>query len=255
MVKGIVLFRTFFKDYSENYILIGGAACDVHLSQAGLMFRATKDLDIVLVVELLENEFVKRFWEFVKNGVYETQQKSEGARKYYRFIKPTKNEYPFQLELFARNPDLLDLADDTHLTPIPVDEDLSSLSAILMNDDYYKFTLNNSIVESDLHLATVETLICLKAKAFLDLRARKEKGTRIDEKDSKKHKNDVIRLAALLSADNSFKLPDPIHKDIEEFLSVLEKEPPDVRAIAKTMGLHSLDINTVVNQIEQTFHL
>lgn len=144
MVKGIELFRTFFKDYSEKYILIGGAACDVHLSQAGLIFRATKDLDIVLVVELLEDEFVKRFWEFVKNGAYGTRQKSDGARKYYRFIKPAKDEYPFQLELFARNPDLLDLADDTHLTPIPVDKDLSSLSAILMNDDYYRFILTQS---------------------------------------------------------------------------------------------------------------
>ncbi len=237
MVKGIELFRTVFKDYSEKYILIGGAACDVHLSQAGLIFRATKDLDIVLVVELLEDEFVKRFWEFVKNGAYETRQKSDGARKYYRFIKPAKDEYPFQLELFARNPDLLDLADDAHLTPIPVDEDLSSLSAILMNDDYYRFTLNNSIVKSDLHLATVETLICLKAEAFLDLRAGKEEGARIDEKDTRKHRNDVIRLAALLTLDNPFKLPDSISKDMGQFMSVLEKEPPDVKAIAKTMGL------------------
>jgi hypothetical protein len=38
-----------------------------------------------------------------------------------------------------RVPDSLSLVDDSHLTPIPTDEDVSSLSAILLSDDYYRF--------------------------------------------------------------------------------------------------------------------
>ena len=49
MVKGIDIFRGFFKDFTDNYILIGGAACDEQMTDAGLSFRATKDLDIILV--------------------------------------------------------------------------------------------------------------------------------------------------------------------------------------------------------------
>lgn len=255
MVRGVEIFRSFFKEYADKYILIGGAACDEHLSEAGLVFRATKDLDIILIVEALNAEFVEHFWEFVKAGAYEKKQKSEGERKYYRFLEPENDEFPVQLELFARNPDLLDLADNSHLTPIPVAEDLSSLSAILMNGEYYGFTLENSEIVDDLHRATVETLICLKAKAFLDLKTRKENGQRIDERDIRKHKNDVIRLAALLTEDDSLKLSDSIGEDMRQFVKTLGVEPPDFRTIGKTIGVANLDGKSVINQINQTFSL
>jgi hypothetical protein len=70
MVRGIEIFRRYFKDFSDNYILIGGAACDEHMTETGLTFRATKDLDIVLIVEALNAEFVKHFWEFIEAGAY-----------------------------------------------------------------------------------------------------------------------------------------------------------------------------------------
>ena len=177
-------------------------------------------MDIILVVEALTSEFVERFWKFVKSGGYEIKQKSESERKYYRFLKPSNEEYPSQLELFARKPDFLDLADDSNLTPIPTDEDLSSLSAILMNDDYYSFTIENSGVENDLHLASIETLICLKAKAFIDLKARKDAGETIDSRNIKKHKNDVIRLALTLSEEQKFNLPDTILSDMKYFIEI-----------------------------------
>ena len=53
MVKGLDLFRLHFWDYANRYVLIGGTACDIAMAGAGLEFRATKDLDIVLVVEAL----------------------------------------------------------------------------------------------------------------------------------------------------------------------------------------------------------
>ncbi len=255
MVKGLEMFKTFFKDFSDSYILIGGAACDVLFTQAGLSFRATKDLDVVLVIEALNANFVRQFWKFVKSGRYQIQQKEERQKRYYRFLKPKQEEYPAQLELFARNPDLLDLAEGTHLTPIPVEEDLSSLSAILMDEDYYDFILEQSVLADDLHLATAEALICFKAKAFLDMRFLKHQGVKVDERDIRKHKNDVIRLTALLSEGRSIPLPESVKKDMRTFVSILREEPPDIKAIAKTMRIPLPDVETILTQIKQTFLL
>ena len=70
MVKGIDQFRAHFEGFNNRYVLIGGAACYLAMEEAGLDFRVTKDLDIVLCVEVLDAEFVDAFWDFVKKGKY-----------------------------------------------------------------------------------------------------------------------------------------------------------------------------------------
>ena len=44
MVTGLELFKEHFRPYADNYVLIGGTACELALEEAGLPFRATKDL-------------------------------------------------------------------------------------------------------------------------------------------------------------------------------------------------------------------
>lgn len=61
MVKGLDLFRERFRDFADQYVLIGGTACDLILKEAGLHFRATKDLDIVLCIEAIDSRFAKAF--------------------------------------------------------------------------------------------------------------------------------------------------------------------------------------------------
>jgi len=107
MVRGLDRFRDQFQAYAGQYVLIGGVACDLLMEEAGLEFRATKDLDIVLCVEALDVSFIRAFWEFVRAGKYQVQQSATGQRRYYRFLKPEKDEYPFMLELFARKPECL----------------------------------------------------------------------------------------------------------------------------------------------------
>ena len=70
MVKGLEIFKEFFRDFQDQYVLIGGAACDIVFQEADLPFRATKDLDMVLIVEALTPEFGRRFWGFVEAGVH-----------------------------------------------------------------------------------------------------------------------------------------------------------------------------------------
>ncbi len=107
VVKGLDVFREHFKGFQGSYVLIGGVACYLLMEEAGVDFRATKDLDIVLCVEALDATFVEHFWEFVKVGGYQNQQKSTGNKQFYRFDKPSTEGFPHMLELFSRVPDQL----------------------------------------------------------------------------------------------------------------------------------------------------
>lgn len=215
---GLETFAEHFKDHNDGYIVIGGAACDDHFEGQGLEFRATKDIDLILVVEALGDSFIEHFWDFVILGKYERHERAE-EKQYYRFINPETEGYPVQVELFSRIPNVITPKDDMRYTPIPSGKDISSLSAILMNDDYYSFTLNHSVKNGPLHRASDFSLICLKAKAFLDLSERKANGQRVDSKHIKKHKNDVFRLAATLPGDQQIMLPQSIQKDMVLFIS------------------------------------
>lgn len=66
MVKGLDIFYEYFSEYSDQYVLIGGSACDLSFSDHDENFRVTKDLDMVLIVEAQTKEFAQRFWEFIK---------------------------------------------------------------------------------------------------------------------------------------------------------------------------------------------
>lgn len=61
MVKGLDTFQKYFADYEEQYVLIGGAACDILFESNEVNFRATRDLDMVLIVEALTPELEKNF--------------------------------------------------------------------------------------------------------------------------------------------------------------------------------------------------
>jgi hypothetical protein len=89
-------------------------------------------------VEALEAAFVKRVWEFIAAGKYRGRYKAEGGRELYRFDEPEDERYPAMIEIFSRKPANIDLAEGQHIVPIKLDEDSVSLSAILLNDDYYE---------------------------------------------------------------------------------------------------------------------
>ena len=101
MVNGIDKFRDKFKGFEDMYTLIGGAACGLVLNDAGLDFRSTKDLDIVLIIEALDEKFGKAFWEFVEEGGYQARERNSGEPEFYRFHKPSNPDYHKEIELFS----------------------------------------------------------------------------------------------------------------------------------------------------------
>lgn len=141
-MRGIDKFKERFAGHDGEYVLIGGGACDLLFGEAGQDFRATKDLDLVLLVEALTPEFGQVFWDFVKEGGYENRQKSGGKPQFYRFSKPEDPAFPAMLELFARTD--VGLRDaESGLMPIHIDDEVSSLSAILLDDEYYRLLVEN----------------------------------------------------------------------------------------------------------------
>jgi len=254
MVRGLDIFKKYFEQHPDNYVIIGGTACDIIIDEAGFVPRATKDIDIILVVEALNSDFVKQFWQFINDGNYQHKEKSNDERKYYRFIKPDNTEFPHQIELFSRTPDVIVLEGEAHLTPIPVDDDLSSLSAILLNDDYYHYMIEHSRVEDGLHHANIEALICLKTKAFLEIKERIADGSGEDAKQLRKHKADVFRLTVMLTPESEFDLPKTIQEHVNQFAELTSGDLPD-KAIFKEMGLSNIDPNKVFEQFKKSFRV
>lgn len=251
MVRGLDLFRVHFQNYADRYILIGGAACDLAMSEAGLQFRVTKDLDIVLVVEALDAQFAKALWAFVAAGGYQAQQKSTGEKQFYRFHNPANQAYPFMLELFSRQPDMLQVAQGSHLTPLPVDKNVSSLSAILMDDGYYQFVRSGRIQAAGLPVLDAAHLVPLKARAWLDLTRRAALGEKIDSRTIKKHKNDVFRLFQILDPTVDPAAPDVVKGDLREFVMRMKGEDVDLKAL----GLGTATRDEVLAQLAVIYHL
>ena len=223
-MKGLDIFREHFAGTDHQYVLIGGAACEIIMQEVELDFRATKDLDLVLLVEALDKSFGERFWAFVEAGGYEQRERSSGEKEFYRFHKPADSEYPTMLELFARAPDSLKLSADAILTPLPIDEDIASLSAILLDEDYYDALKQFNRVVDGVPVLDERLLIPFKAKAHLDLAARKEAGERIDGSTVRKHRADVFRLLQLLAADERIVLPSAIKVDLGAFVGKVKAD-------------------------------
>jgi len=246
MVKGLDTFRKYFEKYEEQYVLIGGAACDIVFESNDTVFRATRDLDMVLIVEALTPEFGERFWDFIQEGKYRNKATNGEKPQFYRFDKPEDDSFPKMVELFCRSD--FELREMTGITPIHIDDTVSSLSAILLNDDYYNVLLAGKVIVDGLSVLRPEYLILFKTKAYLDLKQRKENGEKIDSDDIKKHKKDVLRIAAELMLESITVLPETVKTDIDSFIESLEQEPFDANLL-KNYELGNQDVIDTLRRV------
>ena len=247
-MRGISVFRDYFEGFQDQYILIGGAACDLIFEAQDTPFRATKDLDIVLLVEALTPEFGRKFWQFIHDGGYEHRAKSNGSPQFYRFDRPTQPEFPYMLELFSRKGDIFEQEVLGNCVPIPLGEEVSSLSAILLNEDYYDLLIRGRTKVDGVSLLSPQYLIPFKAKAWLDLSARKQQGEHVDEKDIRKHRNDVARLATLLTGEERCNLSPTMQQEMQSFVDNLELTPVDTKKL-HLHGVRNEDIIEVLHSV------
>ena len=159
------------------------------------------------------------------------------------------------LELFCRKPDTITIPEGFHLTDIPTGEEASSLSAILLDDEYYDFTLANTIVSEGLHHANDVALISLKAKAFINNLSRKNDGQNVQDEDIEKHWKDIIRLAVAIDPGKKINVPTTIKEDIRSYIQIIREENPDVKQLLKNLGAGESSLEDIFEQLISSFQL
>ena len=106
-----------------------------------------------------------------------------------------------------------------------MDEDTSSLSAILLNDDFYNFMLQGRAVVDGISVLRAEysdsILRCLRG---LNLKNKKQNGEHVDSRDIKKHKYDVFRLLQIVDSNTIIPTDGLVKKSINEFFEEILKE-------------------------------
>ena len=223
MVEGIESFKEKFKGLEDCYTVIGGAACDILMTEADINFRLTKDIDMILILEDKTTEFAKVLWEYVKEGKYKCGWKNSDKMHFYRFTEPVEG-YPIMIELFSRKPGY-NLEIEEGIIPIHIDDDTSSLSAILLNDDFYNFMLRGRKTIDGVSVLGAEYLIPFKMYAWVDLKRRRENGEHVNDRDYKKHKNDVFRLLQIVNPDEKIEVEGIVKENIESFIGNIVSEP------------------------------
>jgi len=243
MVGGLDFFRQRFLEFNEQFTIIGGTACSILFDEVDLEFRTTHDFDIVLIVEALNESFAREFWNFITEGGYEYREKSSGTPQFYRFSRPSFDTFPKMIELFSRIPDGVKLIDDSQCTPVHISDEISSLSAILLDDEYYDFLISGRDVVDGLPVLKAAYLVPFKMKAWLDLTDRRNKGQSIDSRDIRKHRNDVFRIVPLLNVAEKIKVAAAIKTDIDAFLDKM----PDETINLKNLGIQSRTLNSIID--------
>lgn len=141
MLKGLEIFKKHFSDFTEHFVIIGGLAAYRHISSNQLVPRATNDIDLLIVLEKYNREFNLHLWQFITNGKYKS---IEQAERYYRFTKPSTEGFPQQIELLCRTTQILKPDVKKIVAPLQQDDNFSHLSAVILDDEYYNYTLGTA---------------------------------------------------------------------------------------------------------------
>ncbi|MBQ9436047.1 MAG: hypothetical protein IJU33_07980 [Bacteroidales bacterium] len=256
-MEGLEKFREAFEAFSENYVVIGGTACEIAMRGTAVRPRATHDIDMIVVVEKMTDIFAERFWAFIREGGYhpaKRRQIEDGNPKYelYRFVEG-KPEYPAMIELLSRHPDILGEPKGFTIDPLPVDGVVPSLSAIIMDDDYYQFTINHSKLTASIRHADSAALIALKSRAYLNLMSDKAAGRQVNSHDIKKHRSDVLKNVVIMEEDHVV-APASIVSCVKEFVASI-REDWDALAtpLSKALGQNVAFVENLLEQLDELF--
>lgn len=119
--------------------------------------------------------------------------------------------------------------------PVMVEGESASLSAILLDDDYYGLIRRHVVQDGGLSILDVDGLIALKARAWLNMNGDIRNGMVSDRHDLNKHRNDVFRLGAILPASPAPEIPDSIRLDVLAFLDSFPTASPEWPSIIQAL--------------------
>ncbi len=250
-IPGVDVWRERFAGDVDRYVVIGGAAREFIYAEHGMWDdTVTKDLDVVLIAEALDTGFVSRFMSFVRDAGYSHVTKS-GDTQMYRFSVPVVRAYPQQVELLCRRPDYL-AGVEAVVGKVPIDDSEYSLSAILLDDDYYGLLASGVAVTERYGMPTLahEYLPVFKMRAFDDLTARRARGEHVQSGEIGKHRRDIARLMAIMPAGTRVDLPEAVRAEVNTFLGLVD-EPS--RSYMRDLGLGGLTFDDVRERIREVY--
>ena len=124
------------------------------------------------------------------------------------------------IELFATAESGFELDEGQRAIPITTPENVESLSALLLDEEYFELIKKNVKSGDGINLLNTFALIPLKAKAYLDIKNRGG-----DSREWKKHRRDIVNLAVnFVTEETKETLTGNIRIDLEEFLRVVKTE-------------------------------
>lgn len=218
--EGLGHFQDYFDDLREHYVVIGGFATvmllDRYLDGHG---KATTDIDLVLI-STNNTQMSQRLKQYIKDGGYTIQRGTLGQYSYFRFKEPKAERFARELEIFASNENNIELDDDQRIIPIDPEDGLYSLSAIMLDSEYFEMIKNNIQKGLRAPCTNTQATMMLKMSAFRDLKARG------DDK-YKKHRRDILKLVQTLTGEEKIVLVGRMIEDFDSFVAHLTQEVDD----------------------------
>lgn len=88
-MEGLEKFREAFAEFSDNYVVIGGTACDIAMTGTVVRPRATHDIDMIVIAENITEAFGERLWQFVREAGYRPEKRKhiEGEPTKYELYR------------------------------------------------------------------------------------------------------------------------------------------------------------------------
>ena len=223
--------------------LIGGFATvmllDKQLEGHG---KATYDIDLVLLTSssLKMAQQIKRY---VVEGKYTIQKGKKDDFSYYRFSVPQVENFAKEIELFAVNDYNIILDKSQRIIPIDPEKGLYSLSAIMLDSEYFEMIKNNIDDSNQVPCTNTLATIMLKISAFYDL---KQRG---DDK-WKKHRRDILKLVLLLSGEERLELTGRMVEDVELFMEHLTTlDDKMIKNITSMSGIKQSNLYEALSEV------
>jgi len=240
---GLSHFEQYFKNFRDSYVVVGGFATlmllDKQLEGHG---KVTQDIDLVLLTTS-SIEMAQKIKAYVREGEYSIQKGEKDNFSYYRFLNPKITNFAKEIELFSIKDYSIILDEGQRIIPIDPEEGLYSLSAIMLDSEYFEMIKNNIDHSNQVPCTNSLATIMLKISAFYDLKSRG------DDK-WKKHRRDIIKLVLLLTGEENLTLNGRMVNDVEFFMKHLATlDDKTIKGITTMIGIKQADIYQVLTGV------
>lgn len=244
-LAGLSHFEAHFRELKDQYVIVGGFATlmllDREIPNHG---KATHDIDLVLLTST-SVEMANKIKSYVREGGYTIQKGKQERYQYYRFVNPKEEGYAKEIELFASEEYGIELDEGQRIIPIDPEEGLYSLSAIMLDAEYFDMIKHNIEEIGGIPYSNTLATMLLKMSAVYDLYHRG------DDK-WKKHRRDILKLTLLLTGRERIVLSRRMIEDVSFFKKQVEALEP--KTIKQIVGKEILvDKNDVLRVLQEVF--